>query len=346
MAKAWGRFLAKIAGYGILVLLALAAVGLTFTVGWRPVIGAKKRPLTSRKFEATPERLSRGRYLTHAVIPCMGCHSEWDDKANPPVVRSPENAGRLLFEDGDLKVFAPNITPDLETGIGKWSDDAIARAIREGIAADGSVLFPDMPYEHFRHMSDEDLASIVVYLRSLPPAHHPVPPSKIPFVLGRLIQSAPRPVTEPVPEPDHSGPAKRGEYLVTLATCSDCHTPTGPPPKFEPIAGMEWAGGTVFEDGVTSANITPDASGIGYYDEALFIQTLRSGAVRARKLKAPMPWPIFRNMTDDDLKAVFAYLRTFKPVHHVVDNTEAATLCKRCGNRHGLGDRNQALKTE
>jgi mono/diheme cytochrome c family protein len=340
LAEAWGRVLARIAGYGTLVLLVVAAVAVTFTVGWRPIIGAKKRPLTSRKFEATPERLRRGQYLTHAVIPCMGCHSTWDDKADPPVLASQEGSGRLLFEDGDLKVYTRNITSDPETGIGKWSDDAIARAIREGISADGSTLFPVMPYEHFRHMCDEDLASIVVYLRTLPPAHNKVPRSKVPFVLARLIQNAPRPVTEPVPEPEQTGAAKRGEYLVSMAVCSDCHTPSSPPPRVAPIAGMEFAGGTVFDEGVTSANLTPDASGIGYYDETLFVQTLRSGMVRARKIKGPMPWPIYRHMTDDDLKSVFAFLRTLKPVHHTVDNTEPAVLCKRCGNRHGLGDRN------
>jgi hypothetical protein len=103
---------------------------------------------------------------------------------------------------------------------------------------------------------------------------------------------------------------------------------------------MEMAGGNPMEEGVSSANITPDTSGIGYYDEALFVQTMRTGSVRARPLKPIMLWWMFRNMTDDDLKAVFAYLRTLKPVHHLVDNTEKPTQCKRCGQKHGLGDRN------
>ena len=102
------------------------------------------------------------------------------------------------------------------------------------------------------------------------------------------------------------------------------------------------AGGTPMgeAEGVASANLTPDASGIGYYDEALFIQTIRTGSVRARKLNSVMPWWAFRNMTDDDLKALFAYLRTLKPVHHLVDNTEPPTQCRLCGQKHGLGHRN------
>ena len=338
MARSWGRLLVRIVGYGFLVMLLLAALAITFTVGWRPVIGAKKRALTSRKFEVTPERLRRGDYLVHAVMHCMGCHSKYDDKADPPVLAAKEGSGQVLFEQDNLRLVAPNITSDPETGIGKWSDDAIARAIREGIAADGSTLFPVMPYEHFRDLSDEDLASIVVFLRSVPPSHSDLPANKIPFLFARLVQTGPKPVTEPVPEPDRSAPAKYGGYLVRMATCSDCHTPLNP--KFQPIPGLAMAGGNPIGEGVNSANITPDASGIGYYDEALFVQTMRTGSVRARKLNSAMLWWLFRNMTDDDLKAVFAYLRTLKPVHHMVDNTEPPTQCKVCGQKHGLGDRN------
>ena len=116
MPRSWGRLLAKIAGYGFLVLVLLAALGITFTVGWRPVIGAKKRALTSRKFEVTPARLQRSDYLVHAVMHCMGCHSKHDEKANPPVLAAQEGSGQVLFEQGDLRLVAPNITSDPETG--------------------------------------------------------------------------------------------------------------------------------------------------------------------------------------------------------------------------------------
>jgi mono/diheme cytochrome c family protein len=340
MARTWRRRLAKIGGYGILVLLALAALALTFTVGWRPIIGAKKRPLTARKFEPTPERMRRGEYLVHAVINCMGCHSKYDERAEPPVLLSKEGAGTVFYEGGGFRIVAPNITSDPETGLGKWSDDAIARAIREGIGNDGQALFPGMPYEHFRNMSDEDLASVVVFIRSLPPVRSELPPTKIPFLFARLIQAVPQPVTEPAPEPGLVKPTRHGAYLANIGTCSDCHTPRNP--KFQPIPGMEMAGGSpmVREQGVASANLTPDASGIVYYDEELFIRTIRTGSVDARKLKPVMPWWAYRNMTDDDLKAVFAYLRTLKPVHHDVDNTEPPAQCKLCGQKHGLGDHN------
>jgi hypothetical protein len=295
MARTWGR-LARIGGYGILVLLLLAAVALTSTIGWRPVIGAKKRPLTTRKFQPTQERMRRGEYLVHAVARCMECHAKYEVKAEhkkgePPVLLSKEGAGAVIFEQGDIRIVGPNITSDPETGLGEWSDDAIARAIREGIGHDGRALVPVMPYEHFRHLSDEDLASVVVFIRSLPAVRNKLPPSRTPFLLGRLIQAVPLPVTAPVPEPDTSTPARRGAYLANMGTCSDCHTPRDA--KFQPIPGMEMAGGTPMAERVAAANLTPDASGIIYYDEARFIETIHTGYVGARMLNSIMPWVSF-----------------------------------------------------
>lgn len=139
-------------------------------------------------------------------------------------------------------------------------------------------------------MSDEDLASVVVFLRSLPSVRSELPPTKIPFLFARLIQAAPQPVTEPLPEPDPAAPAKHGAHLAKLGTYSDCHTPLNP--KFQPVPDMEMAGGSpmVRWAGVASTNTTPDASGIVYCNEALFIQTIRTGSVDARTLKPVMPW--------------------------------------------------------
>jgi len=91
---------------------------------------------------------------------------------------------------------------------------------------------------------------------------------------------------------------------------------------------------------VVSANITSDPSGIGYYSEATFITALRTGYVGARPLNSIMPWGSFKNLTDDDLKAVFAYLRSVPPVKHRVDNSLPATYCKLCKQKHGAGDQN------
>jgi mono/diheme cytochrome c family protein len=338
MARPWMKRLAKIVGYGLLGLVVLLAIAITFTIGWRPFIGAKSRPLTARKFERTPERFARGQYLADGVLSCFLCHSQFDEKADPPVITSKKGVGRVFAEQANFRVVAPNITPDAETGVGNWTDDALARAIREGIAQDGSTLFPIMGYREYRHLSDEDLAAVVVYLRSLEPVHNSLPKTNLPFWLRRLVQVAPQPITAPVPPPDTSDPVKRGEYLSEIAGCGFCHTPRkGMPPH--PDMARAFSGGNDFE-GVVTPNITPDASGISYYDESLFIEVMRTGQVKARKIKFPMPWPAYRNMTDEDLKAIFSYLRTLKPVHHVVDNTEPPTPCRTCGKKHGFGDRN------
>ena len=92
---------------------------------------------------------------------------------------------------------------------------------------------------------------------------------------------------------------------------------------------------------VASANITPDPSGIPYYTEAIFIQTIRTGKVAGiRPLSAAMPWVFFRTMTDADLRDVFAFLQSVRPVQHRVNNSDAPTWCPRCGRHHGLGELN------
>jgi hypothetical protein len=188
-------------------------------------------------------------------------------------------------------------------------------------------------------MSDEDVASIVVYLRSVAPVRNPLPPTRIDFPVKYLIRSVPEPLTGPVSGPAPSAsPVERGKYMVQLG-CG-CHVPAD---RKGPIPGMAYAGGErlIGQWGdVTSANITPDPSGISYYDEAQFIQVLRTGYVKARKLSSIMPFGEFTNLTDDDLKAIFAYLRTVSPVKHRVDNSLPPTYCKLCRQKHGAGDQN------
>src|SRR4029077_18884779 len=104
----------------------------------------------------------------------------------------------------------------------------------------GRALFPFMPYEHYRSMSDEDLASVVVYLRALPPVHNPLPKTEIIFPVKYLIRGVPMPLTAPVASPDLSTPEKRGAYMVTMGGCTDCHTPTDSHGMRLP--GMDWAG--------------------------------------------------------------------------------------------------------
>lgn len=125
-----------------------------------------------------------------------------------------------------------------------------------------------------------------------------------------------------------------------MASCANCHTPFD---KGQDIPGTAFAGGFLLSGpwgSVAAANITPDPSGISYYDEALFLQMMRAGLVKARKLNPIMPTGIYRNLASEDLKAMFAYLRTLKPVRHRVDNSQPPTFCKLCRQKHGAGDQN------
>jgi mono/diheme cytochrome c family protein len=329
-------------GITVLVLAILAVIAISATIGWRPVLGPKTRPLTDRKFEATPERLKRGTYVAEHLAACTDCHT--------PFESAPGSSENMLHKKGSGQVFplpgfpgrlvAPNITPDPETGVGKWTDDELARAIREGVDREGHTLFPMMPYSHYRGMSDEDVASVVVYLRSLPAIKNPLPATAVDFPVNYLVRSAPEPVTSDV-QADMSTSVSRGKYLVLMASCADCHTPMK---RGQPVHGLEFAGGRVFEEAsgkVVTPNITPDAAtGIGSYTEDTFIKVLKTGYVGTRQLNTLMPWQFYNGLTDEDLKAMYAYLKTVPAVSHRVDNSKPMTPCKKCGQVHGAGDEN------
>jgi cytochrome c553 len=326
------------------VLVVLLVLGGITAIGWEVVFGPKARATTDRKFDVTEARLARGKYLAEGPAACFHCHSE-HDFSNPdyPIIEARKGAGWVMPIKDLNNIAARNITPDQETGIGAWTDDEIARAIREGVRRDGTALFPVMPYLDFATLDDEDVTSIVVYLRSIPAVRNPLPARQLPFPLEYIARTIPKPVARPQPSHPSSTPEDRGKYLVTIASCQSCHTPAE---RGQPIAGLEFGGGAKFDDPgkngqpVFSMNITQDPSGLQHYDEALFIQALRTGQIATRRLNGIMPFLFFRNMTDDDLRDIWAYLKSRPPVKHRITNTDPPTLCPLCNQRHGLGDLN------
>ena len=279
--------------------------------------------------------LSHGRYLVEAVAICFECHSERDlTKPGWPILPGKAGDGRILQGEGTVgQLVAPNITPDKETGIGKWSDSDIMRALIGGVRPDGRPLNPEMPYLYFRAFSEYDLRSIVAYLRSILPVRHPLPDNP------QFTAKAPAIAMLSLKRKKDSLQIRRGEYLVRIGGCETCHTPTR---DSSFIQGLEFAGGTPFDHGGTtsaSSNLTPSISGLHFTQDEV-IAVMRSGKFGGRPIYSAMPWLFYGNMTDEDLKAVYAYLRALPPVDHLVDNSVAPTACRKCGNRHGLGDKN------
>ena len=295
------------------------------------------RPLTDIKFERTAARLKRGEYLTTGLLQCFTCHSprSWEDPGAPPIAEKIGSGGTVLIDDSVRRVIAPNITPDKQTGAGTWTDDMLSRAIREGVGHDGRALYWQMPSSTYRNLSDEDLASVIVYLRSIPPVYNVVPPTTIPAEERSEIAKSLMPLTEPVEMPDLSESMDRGRYLTKLGECLGCHTSHA---AYNP--GLFAGGNHIdrFGQKVFSANITVDPSGMPYGPEG-FLFVIRTG--KGGLLNPVMPWISFKNMTDEDLQAIYAYMHTFPPAKHSINNQAPFTLCEICGMEHGLGDNNK-----
>jgi mono/diheme cytochrome c family protein len=339
------RITAKTIILGVLaVLLLVVIVGISM-IGWQVILGPNARAVTNEKFEATEARLARGQYLVEGPLHCFLCHTDHDfTKPEYPSVVEKKGAGWAMPVPELNNPWARNITPDKETGLGDWSDDEIARAIREGIRKDGTALFPIMPYMEFATMDDEDVKAIVVYLRTLKPIKNAVPKRALPFPLEYIVNVIPVPLTKPQPSHPSSTAVERGKYLVTMAGCQGCHSPATP--DGQPMPGLDYGGGNMFKDPgqngkpVFTANITPDPSGIAHYDESLFITTLRTGTMGGRTLNHIMPFEWLKNMTDTDMSDVFAFIKTVAPVKHRVSNTDPPTMCPVCNQSHGLGELN------
>ncbi len=261
-------------------------------------------------FEARAETLlERGDYLVNSIVACGNCHTP-QTPSGPQ--RGMELAGQFVIETPAFKAYAPNITPDLDTGIGGWSDIQIADAIRNGRHPDGSLLGPPMPFEYYRKMSDRDVAAVVAYLRSVPAVRNEVPRSAYNIALPEAYG----PEVVSVREPSRSDPVAYGGYLAgPLGHCLSCHTPlVNGMLDFENQLG---AGGQILDGpwGVAvTANITPHEDGIGAYSDADIARAITQGvAADGTRLTPPMGFHYYRNMSADDLSALVAFLRTLEP---------------------------------
>jgi hypothetical protein len=308
--------------FGLLILLVIG--GLAYVKFALPNVG--KAPDIS--IQSTPAMLERGKYLAHHVAVCIDCHSErdWTKFSGPPKESSYGQGGEIFDQKMGFPgaYYAKNITP---AGIGEWTDGEVFRAITSGVSKDGSPLFPIMPHPNYGQTSQEDMYSIIAYLRTLKPIQNKVKKASSDFPMNFIIHLIPqKPNLKPIPSKKDG--VAYGKYLITMASCGDCHTKQVKGAKVE---GMDYAGGFEFPlpdiGTLRSSNITPDKeTGIGGWTKEQFVERFKVYAsqnytpksVAKGDFNSIMPWTMYADMTEEDLGAIYDYLRTVKPVKNKV----------------------------
>jgi mono/diheme cytochrome c family protein len=265
--------------------------------------------------DSEADRLKRGAYLL-AIAGCAACHTDFKNKG-------PLLAGGRAIHTPFGTFYGPNITPDPTFGIGRWSDADFIRALRDGLAPDGTHLFPAFPYTSFTLIRDSDLLDLKAYIFSLPPVSRPNRPHDIWFPFSwrwlqtfwRWLNFSPGPY---VPDPAKSATWNRGAYLVrALGHCGECHTPR------DALGGLEteraFSGSPSGPESHKVPNITPDkATGIGNWSQNQIVRFLRSGLLPNGDTVGSVMGEVITGstskMTDQDRNAVSVYLESLPPL--------------------------------
>lgn len=309
----------------ILGIIILFIVGAGFYVKtFLPDVG----PAPDLKVVSSPEKIARGTYLANHVMICMDCHStrNWNLYAGPMEPDSIGMGGDRFDQKAGFPgiIYAANITP---AGIGSWTDGEIFRAITTGVRKNGKPIFPVMPHRNYGRLDPEDIEAIIAYLRSIPPVENKVPESEYDFPFNFIVNTIPKKPNFSK-RPDSSDRLAYGKYMITAASCAECHTPFEDG-KFD--TAFSFAGGRSFQMPgglLTSVNITPDnETGIGSWTKDIFLdkfKAYRDSAFSHRPInfmKDPstiMPWSVYAGMSDSDLEAIYGYLQTLKPIKHSI----------------------------
>jgi len=254
--------------------------------------------------------LERGKYLVEGILTCGNCHTPRGPKGVLDVSQR-HAGGPQVWDTAEYTVRPSNITPDKDSGIGGWSAEQVKAATRDGKRPDGAQLSPQMPYGYYKIFTPADLDAVVAYVQSIPPVSRKVAPQV--YKVKRMVVDIPPGAAQPMPESAMKDPVKRGFYLATIGHCMECHTPMDKGHRdFKNALGT---GGEKFEGpwGVTvSRNITPHKQiGIGAWSDDDIKRAITKGARKdGFKLRPPMGFDWYATMTDADLSAIVAYLRT------------------------------------
>jgi mono/diheme cytochrome c family protein len=303
---------------GLVGIVVLAAGGL---VGFSAVSWDNPRDIDEVTLSAStdPAVIDRGRYLAYGPAHCAYCHNtmeNWprlDAGEHVPLV----GGGEFALPFG--KFYAPNLTPDDETGIGRATDAQIARMLRHNIRVSGRVAIPFM---EFQNLSDEDVVAVISFLRSQEPVHNEVPAAEV-SLLGKVLMTfmiKPVDGTPPATAPAEEITIERGRYVATnIANCAGCHTKRSMVDGS--YLGEPFTGGMVMTlDGdesraLVSPNLTPAAATgrITGWSEDQFVARFRAGP---QFRESHMPWNAFMRMSDTDLRAIYRFLRSLEPIEN------------------------------
>jgi mono/diheme cytochrome c family protein len=314
----------KVSAIVVGVLFLLIASGLSYLKFALPNVG----PPPEISVEGTAQQIERGRYLANHVNVCIDCHStrDWTKFAAPPIAGTEGKGGELFDQSFGFpgRFVSKNITP---FHLSSWSDGEIYRAITTGVGKSGAAFFPVMPYKYYGKMDSEDVKSVIAYLRTLAPIEFESEASQADFPVNFIINTMPEPAS-PNKKPDPSNVIEYGAYVTNAAGCKECHTKQ----ENGQVVGPDFAGGFVFNMGngyaVSSMNITPHNSGIGTWSKEVFIQRFKMYVDSAYVLpevdmakgefQTVMPWTMYAGMTEEDLGAIYEFLRTVEPVDNTV----------------------------
>jgi mono/diheme cytochrome c family protein len=257
--------------------------------------------------------IERGSYLVNAVMACDGCHTPRPGGVFDMTKRF--SGGSQVWDEKAYTVRGSNITPDRETGIGAWSEADLKRTLTEGIRPSGVHLAPQMPFAFYKILTPRDLDAVVAYIRAAEPIRNEVPPPVYKAAThATLIPDAEKPIADEALR----DPVKRGFYLATISHCMECHSRR--PDGTQDYASWYGKGGFEFTGpfgAVAARNITSHPTkGIGAWTDAEIKRALTQGLGRdGRTFKPPMARHIyFSKMTDDDVNAIVAWVRTIPPL--------------------------------
>ncbi len=318
------RLLTVLKALVVVVVVAVCGVAIYVVRTWDRTYDV---PEPAIKASTDPAVIRRGEYIVFGPAHCVECHvgSAVEARTSLEGGRRPPLTGGQKFPLGPLGVvYSKNLTPDLETGIGRYTDGQIARMMRWAVRPDGRASIP--PMMPFGDMSDEDMIAVISYLRAQPSVRHEVPANQW-TLMGKVLKSfvptaLPRTSINPAPSAPPSAPTReRGEYLARyVGNCVGCHTPRNPM-TFMPV-GPDFAGGFEMEPATAAAdprvffrtpNLTPmkGSALLKFPDRETFIARFKRGGRQHEG--SPMPWEAYANMTESDIGALYEFLHGLAP---------------------------------